>query len=65
MGAERFMTRLDGILDVIEFFGRLIIREFRSYGRCCRRITSDSLLSDLRRELVICVSPSKGLWLGL
>jgi len=59
------MTRLDGILDIIEFFGRLIVREFRGHGRCRWRITSDGLLSDLRRGLVVCVSPPKGLWLSL
>jgi len=59
------MTRLDGILDIIELFGRLIIREFRGYGRCRRRITSDGFLSDLGHGLVICVSPSMGLWVSL
>ena len=59
------MTRLDGILDMIDFFGRLIVCKFRGHGRCRWGISSDDLLSDLRRGFVICVSLSKGFWLGL
>jgi hypothetical protein len=59
------MTRLDGILDMIEFFGRLIVRKLRGHGRCRWRISSDGLLSDPRRGFVICVSLSKDFWLGL
>lgn len=58
------MARLDGILDVGEFLGRLIAHDLGNYRRH-KRFATCCLLSNFRSRSLIYVSLPRGLWLRL
>jgi hypothetical protein len=58
------MACLDGILDISEFLGRLIVHDLGDY-RCHRRFAAGCLLSSFRCKSLIYMSLSQGLWVRL
>jgi len=58
------MARLNGMLDIRESLGRLIVHHLGDYRRH-RRFTASCLFSSFGRRSLIYVSLPRGLWLRL
>ena len=59
------MTSLDGMLDISELVGRVIDHELGDCRRCHRCLSTNCLLSSLRRRFLVYVPLPRDIWLRL